>query len=106
MAEPKRFSCAYQVVRYAPNPLRDEWVNIGIVLFDSESGRVLRRLMDEDRELARVRRLQPQADETLLRRLPQEFEAQLAGANGDALRHLARLNDTLANSVQLSPQHG
>lgn len=106
MAEIKRLSCGYHVVRYAPNLLRDEWVNIGVVLFDTGSGRVLRRLMEEDREVARVRRLYSQTDEALLRRLPEEFEAQFAGTNGDGLRQLARLNETLANSVQLSPQHG
>ena len=106
MPEPKRLPCGYQVVRYAPNPLRDEWVNIGVVVFDTESGRVVRRLMEEPGEFARVRRLHPQADETFLRRLPEEFEAQLAGPNGDGLRQVARLNDTLANTVQLGPQHG
>jgi hypothetical protein len=106
MAEPKRLNCAYQVVRYAPNLLRDEWVNVGVVLFDSEGGRVVRRLIEEQSEFARVKRLHPQADENLLRRLPEEFEAQLTATNGDALRQVARLNDTLANAVQLSPQHG
>jgi hypothetical protein len=106
MSETKRLPCGYQVVRYMPNLLRDEWINIGIVLFDSESGRVLRRLMDEEAQFARVRRLHPQADENLLRRLPEEIEAQFAAANGDGMRQVARLNDTLADTVQLGPQHG
>ena len=106
MPETKRLPCGYQVVRYAPNLLRDEWVNIGVVLFDTEGGRVVRRLMEEPGEFARVRRLHPQADENLLRRLPEEFEAQLTAANGDGLREMTRLNDTLANSVQLGPPHG
>ncbi|HXP79246.1 MAG TPA: DUF3037 domain-containing protein [Verrucomicrobiae bacterium] len=25
--------CAYHVVRYQPNLIRDEWVNIGVLLF-------------------------------------------------------------------------
>jgi len=106
MPETKRLNCGYHVVRYTPNLLRDEWINVGIVLFDTESGRVVRRLMEEQGEFNRVRRLHPQADESVLRRLPEEFEAQLAGANGDRLRQVARLNDTLSNTVQLSPQHG
>src|ERR1700691_6203372 len=71
--------CAYHVVRYTPNLVRDEWINIGVLLFDPATGRVLRRLIDEPAELARVRRMHPGADEALLRRLPQEFEAQFAG---------------------------
>jgi Protein of unknown function (DUF3037) len=106
MPETKRMPCAYHVVRYTPNLVRDEWVNIGIVLFDTESGRVLRRLMEEPGEFARVRRLHPQADENLLRRLPEEFEAQFAGANGTALERVQRMTQTLSNAVQLSSQKG
>ena len=43
---------AYHVVRYTPNLVRDEWINIGVLLFDPASGRVVRRLMDEPAELA------------------------------------------------------
>lgn len=106
MPEPKRMPCGYHVIRYMPNLVRDEWVNVGILLFDPESGRVLRRLMEEPAELARVRRFHPQADENLLRRLPEEFEAQFAGANGQSLDRVARLTQTLSNAVQLSPQKG
>ena len=74
---------AYHVVRYTPNLVRDEWINIGILLFDPASGRVVRRLMEEPGEFARVRRLHPAADEELLRRLPEEFESQLAAEAGD-----------------------
>ncbi len=107
--EPK-LPCAYQVVRYTPNLVRDEWVNIGIVLFDPASGRVLQRLMEEQGDFARVRKLHPNADESLLRRLPEEFETQLASGNGAStgqpLEQLARLTQTLSNAVQLSPQKG
>ena len=44
MAETELQSCAYHIVRYAPNLVRDEWINIGVVLFDPASGRILRRL--------------------------------------------------------------
>ena len=61
-----------------PNLVRDEWINIGILLFDPQTAVLLRRLMEEPGEFARVRRLHPGADEDLLRRLPEEFDAQLA----------------------------
>ena len=31
---PDEMSCAYRVLRYSPNLVRDEWVNIGVLLFD------------------------------------------------------------------------
>jgi hypothetical protein len=101
-SETKRIPCAYQVVRYIPNIIRDEWVNIGIVLFDLASGRVLRRLMEEP-DFERLHRRYPQADGNLLRRLPEEFEAQFAER---PLEQLDRLSQTLATTVQLSLQTG
>ena len=58
----------------------------------------------------RLSKRYPQADGSLLRRLPEEFEVQFAGANGQSpersLEQLARLSQTLSNAVQLSPQTG
>jgi hypothetical protein len=94
-------ACAYHVVRYTPNLVRDEWVNIGILLFDPASGRLLQRVVEEPSEFARVRRLQPTADEELLRRL-----SESAAAGGNAQAYIARLEQTLSTTVQLSPQKG
>jgi hypothetical protein len=105
LPDPNRIPCAYRVVRYIPNLLRDEWVNIGVVLFDPASGQVLRRLLEET-DFDRLRQRYPQADGNLLRRLPEEFEVQFAGANGRSLEQLARLSQTLSNAVQLGPQTG
>ena len=102
--------CAYHVIRYMPNLVRDEWVNIGILLFDPSSGRVLRRLVEEPAEFARVRRLHPGADEALLRGLPEELDAQInagmGAPGGKPAEQLARLEQTLSNAVQLGPRKG
>ena len=95
----------YRVVRYTPNLVRDEWVNIGILLADSARGRFAARLVEEPGEIARVRRLHPAADEDLLRALPRDFEAQLAAAR-DPSAFVEKLDETLSNVVQLSPQKG
>ncbi len=98
--------CAYHVIRYMPNLIRDEWVNIGVLLFDPESGRVLRRIVEEPAELARVRRLHPAADENLLRGLAEELDAQIAAPGKTPLEQIVRIRETLSNSVQLGPQKG
>jgi Protein of unknown function (DUF3037) len=98
--------CAYHVVRYTPNLVRDEWVNIGILLFDPASGRLVQRLVEEPAEFARIRRLHPGADEELLRRLPDDFASQSAAAGSNAQSYIARLEQTLSNTLQLSPQKG
>ena len=103
---------AYRVLRYAPNLVRDEWVNIGVLLFAPETGERRLRLIEEQEEYNRVRRLHPQADETLLRRLRDHLEDRFQSANGmsgnghDWQTLLAKWDDTLSNALQLAPQKG
>ena len=98
--------CAYHVVRYFPNLIRDEWVNIGILFLDPASGRVRQRFLDEPKDLARLRRLHPAADEELLLRLPAQFEQEFAGREMDSQSILDKFDESLANAVQLSPRKG
>jgi hypothetical protein len=98
--------CAYHVVRYQPNLIRDEWVNIGVLLLDPASGRVRQRWLEEPADFARLRRLHPAADEELLLHLPAEFDRQFAGRELDAEAILAKFDETLSNAVQLSPRKG
>ncbi len=113
---------AYRVLRYMPNLVRDEWVNIGVLLFDPQSGERRLRLIEEPEEYARVRRLHPRADESLLRALRNNLEDRFATAtelfrgNGEAhaegngradwLKLLGKWDDTLSNALQLAPQKG
>ena len=106
MPEEQRDVFRYRVLRYSPNAIRDEWVNIGVLLEHAADGRLGMRLIEEPSEIARVRRLHPQADESFLRALPTEFESRLGGPAAEASAHLAKLDDTLSNALQFSPSHG
>jgi hypothetical protein len=70
----------HRIVRYAPSRLRDEWINIGVLLFDPQTGERRLRLIEEEEEYNRVRRLHPQADESLLRALRDHLESRFAAA--------------------------
>jgi hypothetical protein len=121
--KPDERAYAYRVLRYAPNLVRDEWVNIGVLVFDPQSGERRLRLIEDPEEYARVRRLHPRADENLLRALRNDLEDRFAGARelfsngkGDAhagengradwLKLLGKWDDTLSNALQLAPQKG
>jgi len=104
MSEERLQTFAYRVLRYTPNLVRDEWQNIGLLLHDPATNTLRARLIEEPHEFARVRRLHPAADESLLRALHGDLMAQVAAQNGDAAAFLARLEDTLSNLLQLSPQ--
>ncbi len=114
---------AYRVLRYTPNLVRDEWVNIGVLVFDPQSGERRMRLIEEPEEYARVRRLHPRADEELLRALRDDLENRFSTAtqlfNGNAaersgsgqasadwMKLLGKWDETLSNALQLAPQKG
>jgi hypothetical protein len=101
----------YVILRYTPNLVRNEWVNIGVLLFDPASGERRLRLIEDQEEFARVRRLHPAADEGLLRGLRDDLEDRLRDARhmaegGDWQKLLAKWDDTLSNALQLAPRKG
>jgi hypothetical protein len=104
MPEDTLHTCVYRVLRYAPNLVRDEWVNIGVLLHEPAAGRLEARLLEEAADFARLRRLHPQADLDLLQALPRDFERQFAEHRRDPAAWLAELDATLSNLLQLSPQ--
>ena len=102
-AEPKSMF-RYRILRYVPDIVRDEWVNIGVLLEETRGSRHAMRLIEEPRELARVRRLHPDADEDLLRSLPAEFDARMRGPDSEVSTYLVKLEQNLSNAIQFSPQ--
>jgi DUF3037 family protein len=109
---PGEHAFAYRILRYTPNLVRDEWVNIGVLLFTPETGERRLRLIEEQEEFNRVRRLHPQADEALLRRLRDDLEDRFQSVQGktangsDWQALLAKWDDTLSNVLQLAQQKG
>jgi len=95
----------YRVLRYTPNLIRDEWVNVGVLLEEVNGPRRAVRLIEESSEIARVRRLHPGADENLLRALPTDIDSHLRAPEAEARLYLEKLGDTLSNVLQLGPAH-
>jgi hypothetical protein len=105
------------ILRYTADPVRDEWLNIGILLFDLENGDHVARVIEEEREFARLRRLQPSADEEVIRRtrdyvddhftsLVQQFRANSFASVKEFQKLIAKWEGTLSTGIQLSPQRG
>ncbi|MGH9683279.1 MAG: DUF3037 domain-containing protein [Candidatus Acidiferrales bacterium] len=108
--EPKNMY-RYRILRYTPNLIRDEWVNIGVLLEETgglEDAEPARRrdvrIVEEDAEIGRVVRLHPNADVELLRGLRTEFDERLRASDREAAIYLAKLDQTLSNTLQFSPQ--
>jgi len=111
---------AYHVLRYASNLVRDEWVNIGILLFDPLTGHLRLRIVESQDEYARIRRLHPRADEDAIRQLRDHLEDRVDTflrnnrteqetpmSPGEALQTIIdKWNSTLSNGIQLARQVG
>ena len=78
----------FRILRYTPNLVRDEWVNVGVLLEEVDGTRRAMRLIEDASEIARVRRLHPGADEGLLRALPSEFDARLRAPEPEVRTYL------------------
>src|SRR5256885_2969780 len=107
---PPERALAYHVLRYVPNLVRDEWVNIGVLVFNPGTGERRLRLIEDQDEYNRVRRLHPWADEALLRGLRDELESRLdSGSGGQSngaseipwQKILSQWGDTLSNVLQI-----
>lgn len=110
----------YHILRYTSDLIRDEWVNIGVLLFDPLTGALRLRLVEEQDEYARIRRLHPAADEDTLREFRNHLEDRFAAFlrnrraelgqsvhEGEELQRLVdEWSNTLSNGLQLAPQKG
>src|SRR5947209_18332888 len=106
MPDERLHACAYHVLRYNPNLVRDEWVNIGVLVHDRKSKRARARLIEEPVEFGRVRKLHANAALDLFRALASDFQTQLDERKKDGDEYFHDLDETLCNALQLSPERG
>ena len=108
MAE--RRQCEFHLVRYVPDPVRDEFVNIGVLLRESGGGGTVRFT----RDWARVRCADPDADLAMLEGLEGEVRLRLAGraagvpaaAEREVPALMTVLEESFSNAVQITAAKG
>jgi hypothetical protein len=93
-----RENCNFFLLRYVPDAVKNEFVNIGLVLLPQAGNPELRFT----RDLARVKCLDPQADLELLEALESDLRGKLHDANGDSEFILRRIQDSFSNALQPS----
>jgi hypothetical protein len=77
---PAERTLVHRILRYVPNLLRDEWVNIGVLLYDPNTGERRLRLIEDEEEYDRLRSLHPRVDEESLRGLRDHMESRFSAA--------------------------
>jgi hypothetical protein len=106
----ERLPCEFFLIRYVPDVVKGEFVNIGVLLREAGSDAPGAERSDSavvrfTRDWSRVKCLDADADIGLLEALEGEIGARLRGADGTAsgIKPVMEiLEDTLANSVQMT----
>src|ERR1700691_5481016 len=93
------------LLRYVPDAVKNEFVNIGLVMVEAGANGGGFADVRFTRDWRRVRCLDPQADVEMLVALEREIRGQLATTH-DREVLLRRLEDSFSNVIQLSPVKG
>ena len=89
------------LLRYAPDAVKDEFVNIGLVMLEPGANGEGFADVRFTRDWRRVRCLDPQADIEVLEALERDIRSQLVGTH-DREGLVRRLQDSLSNVIQVS----
>ena len=95
-SDPRR-KCEFQLLRYVPDAVRNEYVHIGVLLREHGSTHTEVRFT---RDWRRVRCLDPDADISVLEGMEGELRQRLEGEGGDRLMRI--LEESLSLNVQIT----
>jgi hypothetical protein len=93
------------LLRYVPDAVKDEFVNIGVVMVEAGANGAGFADVRFTRDWRRVRCLDPQADVDMLAALERDIRGHLATVQ-DRVGLRRRLEESFSNVIQLSPTKG
>ena len=93
-----KMQCRFFVLRYAPDAVKNEFINVGLVLLPPAGSAQVRFTRDWSRVLC----LDPGADMEMLQGLENDLRNQLREMNGDQDLILRRIQDSFSNAIQPS----
>jgi len=95
----ERRQCEFFLLRYAPDAVKDEFVNVGVVLYESGGGWADVRFT---KDWKRVRCLDSEADVEMLEGLEREIKERLLEGGSSREWLLKRMEDTFSNTIRLT----
>jgi hypothetical protein len=95
-----RIPCEFSLIRYVPDPVKGECVNIGVLL--REAGRPETAQVRFTRDWSRVRCADPDVDVAMLEAVEQELRTRLAAGPAEMAAVLRMLEENFSNLLQLS----
>jgi hypothetical protein len=93
--------CSYFLVRYVPDVVKQEFLNIGLFLF-CPAEQFLDCLFSDD--FRRTNRFHAQADSEFLKQLQPHFEQQIGEHEKDLEGYVREMQQCYSNLIQLSPR--
>src|ERR1700674_259750 len=93
-----RQQCRFFLLRYVPDVVKNEFVNIGVVLLPDAGAAELRFT----RDWSRVRCLDPQVDLVLLEGIENELRETLRDPGPERQSIVSRIQDSFSNTLQVS----
>jgi hypothetical protein len=100
----ERKQCDFYLVRYVPDSVRNEFVNIGVLL--REAGHPEQTTVNFTKDWARVRCVDADVDIAMLESLESELRQKLSQENVDAPALMRILEDSFSNTVQITEPRG
>ena len=101
---PGRIETEFYLLRYVPDAVKNEFVNIGVML--REAGRAETTAVRLTRDWSRVRCLDPDVDTALLESLECELAERVRDGGTGRVPMMQMLEESLSTSVQISEVRG
>ncbi|GAA3752736.1 DUF3037 domain-containing protein [Terriglobus aquaticus] len=101
---PARIPCEFFLLRYVPDAVKNEFVNIGVLL--REAGRVETTRVKLTRDWSRVRCMDPDADTALLESMEAELATRIRDGGYASKPAMQLLEESLSTGVQMSEGRG
>ncbi len=92
--------CEFFLLRYVPDLVKDEFINVGIILREQEAGYTRVRFTND---WSRARCLDPDLDAEMLEAFDREIQQLFSEGNPDRDDVLGRIRESFSNTLQLSP---
>ncbi|HET9088258.1 MAG TPA: DUF3037 domain-containing protein [Acidobacteriaceae bacterium] len=96
----QRIQCEFFLVRYVPDTVKNEFVNIGVML--REAGRPGTALVRFTRDWSRVRCVDPEADTDMLEALENEIRDRVSQGSTETAMMMKALEESFSNVLQIT----
>jgi hypothetical protein len=95
-----RLQCEFSLVRYVPDPVKNEFVNIGVLL--REAARPDAPVLRFTKDWARVRCVDPDADIAMLEAMETEMRRRLLEQEPDVKPLIETMEDSFSHQIQIT----